>query len=74
MITENALVITPNGIAMVQVEMPAPPRLEIYNPGTQGLSSDNETQLFPPTPVHVGYIVRGAGQDRWPIYEQPCTR
>lgn len=60
----NALIVTPKGIAVLMVEDPAPPRLEIYVP-----VKDDVQYPWSAPPRHIGYINRGPGQLEWAIYE-----
>lgn len=65
----QALLMTPRGIAFFEVEDPAPPRFEYYLP------ADGEPNHWPwsKAPIHVGFLLRGAGQETSPIYEVQCA-
>lgn len=66
----NAIVVTEKGLAIILVDRPCPPRLEVMLPGP---GTENDVAgLFPTPPVQSGYVIRGPGQERCAIYETPC--
>ena len=67
----NAVLVTSRGIAIIEVECPAPPRLEVWVP-TPCTPEEAQDLGRIPSINAVGYVLRGAGQETWPVYEEPC--